>query len=348
MKITNIILTSQNGGAEQVFLDYCRILKDLGHEITAIIKKDAPYAEKLDEIGAKTIKINNKFGYCDIFAIQNIKKALKKFASDAVITHNSRAISLTKKARPKQKQIAVNHSNNVKRSIGCDLIISVNTNIFYKTVDSGQAPEKSITIPNSIEIIEKIKPKTINFNKKAINLGMMARFDHSKGYLEALDALKILKNNQKSHNFNLKIAGDGYFKEKILKKIAENDLKNEVELLGWIKNKEEFFNNIDIFLLPSTTETFGLVLLEAMNYETPIISSDADGPKEILKHQETALIVNMKPSQNYPENLAQTIENMIKNENLAKNIVKNAKNDLKKRFSYQTLQKNLKDIFGAG
>ena len=44
MKIVNIILTSQNGGAEQAFIDYLSALKKLGHTNIAILKEDAPYA----------------------------------------------------------------------------------------------------------------------------------------------------------------------------------------------------------------------------------------------------------------------------------------------------------------
>ncbi len=42
MKIVNIILTSQNGGAEQSFVDYITVLKNLGHQNLAVVKIDAP------------------------------------------------------------------------------------------------------------------------------------------------------------------------------------------------------------------------------------------------------------------------------------------------------------------
>ncbi len=59
MKIVNIILTSQNGGAEQAFIDYTVVLKKLGHEVVAIVKEDAPYADKISELGITTKKIAN-------------------------------------------------------------------------------------------------------------------------------------------------------------------------------------------------------------------------------------------------------------------------------------------------
>ena len=50
MKIANLIVTSQNGGAEQVFLDYTRLLKKLGHDVVPIVKNDAPYANNLSSL----------------------------------------------------------------------------------------------------------------------------------------------------------------------------------------------------------------------------------------------------------------------------------------------------------
>ena len=78
MKIAHIILTSQNGGAEKVFIDYIGILKNIGHENFAIIKNDAPYFSKLENLKIKTQKIVNKFGYYDFLASKKLKILLKK------------------------------------------------------------------------------------------------------------------------------------------------------------------------------------------------------------------------------------------------------------------------------
>ena len=59
MRIVNIILTSVNGGAEQAFIDYLVALKNLGHEILAVTKLDAPYADEVEKLGIKVKKITN-------------------------------------------------------------------------------------------------------------------------------------------------------------------------------------------------------------------------------------------------------------------------------------------------
>ena len=63
------------------------------------------------------------------------------------------------------------------------------------------------------------------------------------------------------------IAGSGTdeYLEKLRNMIEKDNIEN-VNFLGYIENREEFFNNIDIFVFPSFSEGLGLVLLEAMSF----------------------------------------------------------------------------------
>ena len=101
MKIAHIILTSQNGGAEKVFIDYIGLLKNIGHDNFAIIKDDAPYFSKLENLNIKTQKISNKWGYHDFFAIKKIKDFLQENQIDIVIAHAGKSMVLAHKARKK-------------------------------------------------------------------------------------------------------------------------------------------------------------------------------------------------------------------------------------------------------
>ncbi len=352
MKIVNIILTSQNGGAEQVFIDYSNILKNrLGHQLLTIVKTDAPYCDKIESLGIEAKKIKNNFGFHDVFAVKSIKKILEDFDADAVLTHAGRATVLARKAIKKIKhkkifEVAMNHSNNVKRSVGADLIISINKSIFYKTVDLGQEPEKSFTISNAIDT-SNISPNfdKINFDKDTITIGMMSRFDRTKGYFELIKALKIL-NEKQGKKFVLKIAGSGYFQKEIEKMIKNLKMENYIEFLGWIKNKKEFFDSIDIFVLPSLEEPFGLVILESMHHSTPIVSSNCDGPLEILQPEIEAEFFATSPYENIENRLADAILKLSQDDERARKMAQNAFKKLQERFSFDSLEKNLKEIFG--
>ena len=112
-----------------------------------------------------------------------------------------------------------------------------------------------IDIKNS-ETIEK---------KGSVTLGFLGRLNVNKGIEDLLNALN--SDQLKSLDFTLMIGGSGTeeYLEK-LRNMIEQDKTEKVNFLGYIKNREEFFNNIDIFVFPSFSEGLGLVLLEAMSF----------------------------------------------------------------------------------
>ena len=101
---------------------------------------------------------------------------------------------------------------------------------------------------------------------------------------------------------------------------------------GWIHKKSEFYHAIDVFCLPSTHEPFGIVLLEAMSYRVPIVSTDSEGPTDFLEHQKTAIIT----AKNNPTELADAIERVLKDSVLASNIASDGFALVKERFTHST------------
>jgi glycosyltransferase involved in cell wall biosynthesis len=354
MKIVNIILSSQNGGAEQVFIDYLAVLKKLNHQLLAITKTDAPFAGEVEKLGIEVKKINNNFGYHDFFAINKIRKIIKEFQADCVIAHVGRSVVLVRKAIGKKldvKLIAVNHSPNVKRSIGSDLIFCVNKEIFCKTINLGQKENASFVIPNAVDLSDAFfAEKTINFSdKNEIILGAMGRFHSCKGFHILLQSLKILQNNNKK--IVLKIAGSGLEEESLKELTKELGLQDVVKFCGWVKDKKSFFQSLDIFCMPSIDiagETFGLVLLESMKNKTPIITSNCDGPQDVVRDKIDGLVFNVRNSneEEIAKELASKINYLIANEELANNMVANAFQRVNEKFSYLALEARFREIFG--
>lgn len=351
MKIVNVIITSQNGGAEQVFIDYMIALKNLGHEVFAIVKEDAPYAKTLEELGIGIKKITNKFGYHDIGAIKKISKTIEEFDADITVSHMGRSVSLVRKslARISNKKIlevAVNHSMNVKRSIGADVILSVNKEIFYKTIDGGQKEDASFVIHNAISIDDMAQKYQPLQDKEIITIGAMGRIDETKGVAYLIKAIKELEEF-KDKKFHLKIAGSGPKEDDFKKLTSDLNLNEKVEFCGWINDKKSFFDQIDIFCLASDNETFGLVLLEAMKYKKPIIATASDGAKEVLRDDRNAAIISLENKNDIPNQIAKEVIKIISDDTKTKEMVENSAIRLQEKFSYQSLEKVLGEVFGT-
>ena len=344
MKIINLLLSNKNGGVEQSFVAYCLILKSLNHEVLAIVRKGAPYKNNIEELGIKVIEIENNFGHWDFFVIKNLRKTIKDFEVNLIFAHVGKAISLSKKTLKKFQKIpliAINHSNNVKRSIGADVILSVNKEIFYKTIDYGQAENRSFVMPNFIEYDQELQ-KEFNYNDFSFNskirIGTMGRLAKEKGLEYLIKTIKILKDQ--NHSVELIIAGDGELKQELENLTKSLNLDEEVKFIGWTNNKEKFFSSIDIFCLSSLEETFGIVLLEAMKYGKPIISSNCDGPKIIIKNEVSGILVDKKS----PEQIAAAILKLKNNPELVFDLVTNAKENLLKNYSLKIAQEKFASV----
>jgi glycosyltransferase involved in cell wall biosynthesis len=151
----------------------------------------------------------------------------------------------------------------------------------------------------------------------------------------------------KRKKFILKIAGIGEEESKLKKMVKDLSLEFDVKFLGWI-NKEDFFNEIDIFLLTSNVETFGLVTLEAMKYKKPIISTNTDGSLEIIRDGVDGLLVDNNSTEDIELQFAKAIQKICEDDNFSNQMVNNAYQRLLEKFTFNNLQNNLKEIFGLG
>lgn len=296
MKIMNIMLGKGLGGIEQVFLDYTMMLRERGHEVISVYHPKSALAQNI----AGTKKSLSHFSQFDPFAIYRLKDYLKKDKPDCVITHGNRAGTLFRKTRLKVPHFAVCHNYKIKPLIGSDTLITITEDIRKHAIQLGQGEGRAFIIPNMMKLPQNFKTKNKQTRTPPI-IGFMGRFVAKKGVPLFLEALMILK--KEGFLFKALIAGDGPEKENILAQIKSSGLDHDISLLGWVQDKEEFFDQIDLFCLPSHEEPFGLVLLEAMSFGTPVVATAASGPLEIAEHEKDVLFSPLGSAQTLAENI---------------------------------------------
>ena len=319
MRIVNIMISKTLGGVEQAFLDYNQALLLAGNDVLSVVHKKTKLFDKLSmQKGLNVQYINfNQFNYILIWSLY---KSFKQFKADVIITHSKKAIPILRVVASllHVPLIGVSHNPKYKLVNKCDAIFSITQyqkDIFIK---QGFSAESIFVIPNSISDIKPYQKK--EWHNPPI-IGTMGRFDPMKGFDTYLKALGILKKQHIS--FQAVLGGDiqkAYPEEKAkyLQIVAENNLQDNVKFIGWVKNKEDFYKNIDVFVLSSNYEPFGIVLLEAMSMGIPIISSDAEGPSEIFKDNQDCVSMFAKGDEfALAEKLKTSLQNFEETQNKA-------------------------------
>lgn len=108
------------------------------------------------------------------------------------------------------------------------------------------------------------------------------RFDKLKGFARLIALFDGLK--QRLPDWDLVIVGDGEDRELLQAQVAQAKLGERVFFPGWVADMESGFRSADVFVFPSVSEGFALVLAEAMACGLPCISYDCKvGPSEIIR-----------------------------------------------------------------
>ena len=157
-----------------------------------------------------------------------------------------------------------------------------------------------------------------------------------KGQEMVINAIDLLI--EKGLKFEIIFAGElqgtygDYLKDKLLK-LGHTD---KVKFIGHVPNIEDYFLMADIVVLPSKSEGFGLVLLEAFNYEAPVITFDVPAFNETITHNETGIITPCFDIQVLSENIVKVLSDS----SLASRLTKNAKQRL---LDYYCLDRMVED-----
>jgi len=153
-----------------------------------------------------------------------------------------------------------------------------------------------------------------------------------KGYDNLLAAAALLK--ARGTRVLTAIVGQGEAEgvQELLASITTLGLKSHVKYLGYRTDIPEILSATDIYILPSVTDAFPFVVLEAMSMGKPIVATKCGGPSEMLVDGESGFLVET----NDPEALAAKIELLAKDPELQARMGKSAIRRVKSRFSLET------------
>ena len=187
-------------------------------------------------------------------------------------------------------------------------------------------------IPNFLEKL----PKKINKldNKNIISVG---RLEPEKGFLDLVSVFKLIE--LKDGEVYLNLVGDGSQKDKIFKNIVDNNISRKVKMPGYLDFEElnKLYEETSLYLMTSYTESFGLVLIEAMSHGIPVIAfSSAEGAKELINNGVNGYLINNRNEHEMADRAVKLLNNPDKLKELGENArttaLKYSKDEVKKMW----------------
>jgi len=178
---------------------------------------------------------------------------------------------------------SINHSN---------IVTAVSENLKKDTLDLFNIKKEIEVIPNFICLEDykqknnqKYKNRIAKNNEKVIT--HISNFRKVKRIQDVIRAFKIINDSIPS---KLVLVGDGPERVKMERLGRELNISNNINFLGNLKSTREVLNISDLFMLPSSSESFGLAALEALACGVPVIATNKGGIPEVVEHGKSGFL----------------------------------------------------------
>jgi glycosyltransferase involved in cell wall biosynthesis len=144
-------------------------------------------------------------------------------------------------------------------------------------------------------------------------------------------------------SLHLALVGDGPLRKNLEDLAHALDVRERVNFLGWKNRLEvaELLAGCKVFVLPSKSEPFGIVIIEAMACKKPVVASRVGGIPEIIEHGENGIMVD----ESDPVAFAAAIESLLNNPGLRQSLGARAYLTVQQRFTHETMGCHYQSLF---
>lgn len=327
------------GGGERWFLECSRFALERGIEVVVFTPKDGELAKRLPH-DPKLRVIDVQLGKYSYFNPIILIRFLFFFIllRPSTIVFNSipdvrsaalmaRLAGIKKRVfragtplPPKEKlsylicfRLGLTHFTPISKAI-LEIFQNQSPRIIEKT-------NNDVIITNSVDLNRFIPSKKEKIHSSFITtIGNAVRLCDQKGLDYLFESLKILKD--RGHQFIFKLAGTGELENKLKFLASDLGIDHIVQFLGHTDDVPSFLHELDIMAFSSKYEGTALTILEAMACEVPVVAFDTSSMKEMIKHEQTGLLVSAFDVSGF----ADALERLITDQQLRLRIIKEARN----------------------
>lgn len=359
------------GGVENYVYYLSRELVRIGHQVGVVCANEPPskYQETIEGIKVKRLSYLCRIANTNI--TPGLPGALSGEDYDIIHTHIPTPWSADWSvicSKIKKKPLVVTYHNDIIGNGIADYIARfynfTGLKILLKTADRiiitqpgyvqfsshlMNYQDKIEVIPNGVDV-DKFHPKKIYEDGYADErniiffLSLLDEFHKYKGLEYLLKALKIVKKEIPS--LKLIVGGKGILMEYYRKMAASMGLEDNVEFAGFIpdENMADYYSKANVFVLPSISslqEGFGIVALEALACQTPVITTKIVGVADDLEKTKAGIVVPPKDS----ERLAEAIINILGDNEMQKEMGKRGRKLVSEKYTWIGVARSVEKLY---
>ena len=291
MRIAQVMAGAKAGGIEMFFERLTPALARRGDDTLAIIRRDLARAERLAKAGITPLQLDFG-GFFDFLTTPRLRHAFRQFKPEVVIGWMNRANQHIPNG-PYKRVGRPGGYYALKYYRDVDYLAYTTHGLVDWAIGQGWPAGRVRRVPNFVEDPGDITP----FSRAELSIPEGAPLALSMGRLhQNKNFPMLLRAAAEVPDLYLLLAGAGPGKDALNTLIHDLGLQERVHMLGWRDDGAALRATVDMCIVPSDHEPFGNVVPEAWASRVPLITTDSQGPAEIVTDGMDALVVPRKDS----------------------------------------------------
>ncbi len=307
MRVLELCLSDGHGGLELHVARLCELLRARGHDCSAMTRPGTRLNARLAELGVPMHELETRIAVLPLIAAHRLARLIEREQIDAVHLHWSRDLALAALAkRMSRRPVRLLHSRHMaitrpKRDFyhrflyrSLDRYIVLSRVMHDEAVRFLPIPEQRIAIIHLGVAAPPARNDSADRSTRdrgTFEIGLFGRIEPFKGQHLLIEAVDLLRS--RGIDARAKIIGhamDEAWLARLKEDVTRRGLEGVVEFAGFHPSPLELMPSFDVIVLTTKRETFGLVLVEAMQCGVAVVGTDAGGVPEIIEHERSGLL----------------------------------------------------------
>lgn len=364
LRILHISSAQAFGGGERYFADLANVLATRGHEVFAVVRPDSPLITELSNLPAQNVVPLPLRNALDAKSAGRLASFVGRHKVQLIHAHMGRDYPLAAYAgrrNPDAQLIVTRHVlfplNRLHRFTLSRVarVIAVSEAVGRQLCMQKIVPRDRVTVVhNGIDIIRFEKAmrefdreefcRRWDVPEKSTLVGSVGALNPLKGHDDFLQAAARVAHIFPTAFFivaGVDVTAGQINRGNLEQLVRKLKLESRVRFIGKMNDVAPLFCALDVFISASHSESFGLAIAEAMATGTPVVATETEGAKEIIRDGETGLLVAVRDI----GALADAIGALLSDEERRQRIGESGREEVKLRFSLERMVDATEQIY---